>query len=68
MIVPHTSSQTQAVSLPYLRAVMRESLRLMPASLGNIRRLDKPLTLGQSVTLHCTALHCTALHCTAKSH
>ena len=36
--------------MSYLRAVMKESLRMMPAALGNMRQLTKPLLLTPTNT------------------
>lgn len=40
------------LTMSYLRAVMKESLRMMPAALGNIRQLNKPLVVKPVHTEH----------------
>ena len=43
---------SELLSLPYLRAVMKESLRMMPAALGNMRQLTTPLVVSPSRSRH----------------
>lgn len=40
------SSSSDLISNPFLRAVMKESLRIMPAALGNMRQLNTSLVLS----------------------